>query len=61
MKNVNGSLIWADDSSDYVELTPQDRSNLSSILGSDEYINSDLSETDAIERTDEIIGGNNYE
>ena len=61
LKNVNGSLIWADDSSDYVELTPQDRSNLSSILGSDEYINSDLSETDAIERTDEIIGGNNYE
>lgn len=61
LKNINGSLVWVDDSSGYVELTQQDRSNLSSILGSDEYIDSDLSETDAINRTDEIIGGNNNE
>ena len=43
----------------FVELTPEDQSNLGSIVGSDEPVVSDMTEEDAIAATDEIIGGSN--
>lgn len=41
------------------DLTEEDESNLSSILGSEESIISDITEEEGIEITNQIIGGNN--